>query len=97
MIASAPTGHIAVAEAHARACFDALERHCAGHQLPRCGCYRQPEQAHMVISDSCDIGQVLREEYEIASRRVRELREASRVYALDQPTSECPPKTRSNS
>jgi hypothetical protein len=93
MSASVPatnaTGRIAVAESHARACFDALERHCAGHQLPRCGCYRQPEQARMVIADSCDIGQVLREEYEIASRRVRELREAARVQDFDQPTNEC--------
>lgn len=77
------SGHITSAETHAKACFEALERHCGGHQFPRCGCFRQPIQDRCVVAESCEIGQVLKEEYEIASRRVRELRETGRIDRIN--------------
>ena len=74
------TAHIAAAEAHAKACFEALERHCGGHQFPRCGCLH--DAMVLVVAEGCELGQVLKEEYEIASRRVRELRETGRIDRL---------------
>lgn len=61
-------------EQHAVACWAALERHVAPtHVGSRCGCYQHSIARHIVILKSCEVGEALAEEYEIASRRVREI------------------------
>lgn len=74
-------GRLAIAEAHAVACWAALERHvhtstwgAKRYDLPpRCGCYKHDQAGHIVIQKSCEVGEACAEEYEIASRRVREI------------------------
>jgi hypothetical protein len=72
-----PTGHLAVAESHARACFDVLHRHVVG--TPRCGC-RLDEGASFpsfVMNPACLLGANALEEYELATERVIELKALS--------------------
>ena len=66
---STPPGKVANAESHARACWAALERHAAACRAG-CSC---GFDGHVVLG-RCDVGMACAEEYEIASRRVRELR-----------------------
>lgn len=75
--------HIATAEAHAKACYEALERHCGGRDTPICGCFIDRRGGRCVVAEGCELGQVLKEEYEIASRRVRELRETGRIDRME--------------
>lgn len=71
-----PSPHLAVAEVHALDCWKALERHANGPSL--CGCYRHHIAGHIVVHKSCQVGEACAEEYEIASRRVREI-----VFSLE--------------
>lgn len=75
------TGRLDVAEAHALACWAALERHVtpmAGHKGAKwCGCYKHEIAGHIVVHKSCEVGEACAEEYEIASRRVREIKAES--------------------
>src|SRR4030066_153559 len=61
-------------EEHALSCWAALEKHVTQPDLfsQRCGCYRHSVAGHIVIFKGCEVGDMLAEEYEIASRRVRE-------------------------
>lgn len=71
-------------EQHAVACWAALERHVAPTQAgSRCGCYQHSIARHIVILKSCEVGEALAEEYEIASRRVREITSASEQLGLE--------------
>lgn len=77
-----PPGKIANAESHARACWDALYRHalyCVNGS--RCGCCA--DGSNVTVATDCEVGQVCREEYEIASRRVRELRAKAAAKLAD--------------
>ena len=84
-------GLLAVAEAHALACWAALERHAQFHpncpgtrrSAPRCGCYKHDQAGHIVIHKSCEVGEACAEEYEIASRRVREITLATEQKELE--------------
>lgn len=80
-------GLLAVAEAHALACWAALERHIQSKNLyrdrQRCGCYKHDYAGHIVVVKTCDVGEACAEEYEIASRRVREIKAAAGLEAGD--------------
>lgn len=65
-------GRLATAESHSIACWAALERHVAS-PYRRCGCAKHDLTGHASIHQNCDVGQACAEEYEIASRRVREM------------------------
>lgn len=71
----AASGRLEIAEKHAKACWAVLERHVGE---PRCqyGCYKHEQAGHVVIVRACEVGDACREEYEIASRRVREIQAA---------------------
>jgi hypothetical protein len=77
------------AEQHALSCWAALERHVQTPQSPngflgaRCGCYKHSIAGHIVVHKSCALGDALAEEYEIASRRVREASSHKVVQALE--------------
>ena len=76
-------------EQHALSCWAALEKHVQTPQSPngflgaRCGCYRHSIAGHIVVHKSCAIGDALAEEYEIASRRVREASSHKVIQALE--------------
>ena len=70
-----PAGRLAAAQKHALGCFNVLHRHVTNS--PRCGC-RLEEGASFpsfVISPACLLGANALEEYELAARRVRALKE----------------------
>jgi hypothetical protein len=77
------------AEQHALSCWAALERHVQTPQSPngflgaRCGCYKHSIAGHIVVHKSCALGDALAEEYEIASRRVREASSHKVIQALE--------------
>jgi len=73
------------AEQHALSCWAALEKHVSQPDLlaPRCGCYKHSMAGHIVVHKSCALGDALAEEYEIASRRVREASSHKVIQALE--------------
>jgi hypothetical protein len=73
-----PTGRLAVATAHAVACWHSLERHASKCQA---GCAMSFDGAFTL--GQCEIGAACAEEYQIASRRVREMQTTARLEAGD--------------
>ena len=69
-----PTGHLAVAEAYALACFNVLNKHLEG--TPRCGCLVEDGASFPAfqINTQCLLGMNALEEYETAAARVRALK-----------------------
>ena len=61
------TGRLAVAEAHALACWNVLVKHC---EAGRCNCHLGIGGSVHILN-GCAVGRMLNEEYEIASHRVR--------------------------
>lgn len=74
---------LAVAEAHARNCWAALERHAITGPTS-CGCYKHASGWTIVTEDTCIVGAACAEEYACASRRVREI-QAQLTYAELEP------------
>lgn len=68
-------GRLAAAQQHALACFNVLRRHVVNS--PRCGCHLGESTSfpHFIINPACLLGANAFEEYEIATRRVRALKE----------------------
>ena len=81
------TGYLAVAEAHALACWAVMEIHVAlaarAGGSRRCGCYRHDLAGHIVIYKNCEVGEACAEQYEIASRRVREMTVTYEIIGLE--------------
>ena len=81
------TGHLAVAEAQALECWEDLERHIRSKNLyreqQRCGCYRHDLAGHIVIYKNCEVGEACAEQYEVASRRVREMTVTYEIIGLE--------------
>lgn len=67
-----PAEQLAIAEEHARACFNALHRHAADTSS-RCGCHLKTGD-FPVVGLGCDVGAMCLDEYRIATARVRDLR-----------------------
>lgn len=79
---STPSTGLATAEAHAVTCWTALSRHA--RIAYRCVCHHN-QYGTVITAVGCEIGQKLREEYEIASHAVRELQIGKRVNVIRHP------------
>lgn len=73
-MSTTPTGRLAVAQAHALACLEVLNRHF--EDSPRCGCRidTSGEFPVYIAAPGCLLGLNACEEYDLATDRVLELK-----------------------